>query len=100
MAAGGEPLSKRFGECKSLTELNLERCTKLVSLPEGIGQLESLTELTLRSCYALQSLPDRFGELTSLRSLYLNDTPAGRSMPAALKAQLEAQGCFDDYDNY
>ena len=78
---------------KNLHTLIFEECTGLESLPESIGDLTSLAELKLESCYALKSLPKRFGKLTSLRTLYLDNTPAGRNMPAALKAQLEAQGC-------
>ena len=38
-------------------------------------------------------MPERFGDLTSLKELDLYDCPAGRNMPAALKGQLQAQGC-------
>jgi len=55
--------------------------------------LKNLQTLNLRQCQALVSLPEGFGDLKNLSLLWLNNTPAGSSMPAALKAQLEAQGC-------
>ena len=71
--------------------------SEIESLPERIGQLTNLQTLNLSgsSAYSmkLEVLPKRFTELTNLTTLYLDFTPAGRNMPAALKAQLEAQGC-------
>ena len=54
MAAGGEPLSERFGECKSLTKLDLSYCKNLESLPDRCGDFTSLTELNLYECRKLQ----------------------------------------------
>ena len=86
-------LPEGFGDLKNLEKLGLGYCDALVSLPEGFGQLEKLHTLSLACCTSLVSLSEGFGDLTNLATLYLDDAPAGRSMPAALKAQLEAQGC-------
>ena len=72
-------------------------CTSVLSLPESFCRLSSLKKLDLRGNDVvpmnLESLPKGFGQLTKLTTLWMDNTPAGRSMPAALKAQLEAQGC-------
>ena len=86
-------LPEGFGELKSLTSLDLQECRSLVSLSEGFGDLKNLHTLSLACCTSLGSLSEGFGDLTNLATLYLDGAPAGRSMPAALKAQLEAQGC-------
>ena len=77
---------------RDATELDLSG-SRLVTLPKRFGDLKNLKTLDLENCRALVSLPKGFGDLTNLATLYLDDAPAGRSMPAALKAQLEAQGC-------
>ena len=86
-------LPKRFGECKSLTKLDLSFCKNLESLPDRFGECKSLTSLNLEYCSNLVSLPDRFGECKSLTFLNLHLCPAGENMPEALKAQLKNQGC-------
>ena len=68
-------------------------CKSVVSLPDSFCRLSNLKKLSLCDCNKLGSLPERFGELKALASLDLYNCPAGKSMPAALKTQLEAQGC-------
>ena len=83
-------LPERIGDLKSLFKLGLSSCIKLVSLPERIGDLTSLTELDLSWCESLKSLPDRFGKSLKLLSMY----DCLDIIPAAMTAQLEAQGCY------
>ena len=91
---------------RSLVELDLRYCKQLGALPEGISAhipahctpLPFRHERHLKPTGAfvaelLAPLSKGFGHLTKLTTLRMDDTPAGRSMPAALKAQLEAQGC-------
>ena len=84
-------LPERFGELTNLKTLDLLHCKALVALPERFGELRNLQTLDL-SGTALVTLPKRFGELKNLTMLSLILTPAGRSVPATLKVQLEAQG--------
>ena len=75
---------------------------KLQELPESICNMRSLTKLDLSGdgggifgCgpMSIRALPEGFGDLTSLKSLNLSCCPASKNMPAALKEQLQAQGC-------
>ena len=72
-------------------------CTSLLSLPESFCRLSNLKKLDLGgnidNRMKLESLPERFGDLTSLKELNLYNCPASKNMPAALKEQLQAQGC-------
>ena len=94
-------LPERFGQLESLQELNMAGCKRLLSLPDSVCDLSNLKTLVLGQggfggaggCEKLESLPERFGDLTSLKELSLYDCPARRNMPAALKGQLQAQGC-------
>ena len=87
--------------------LNLENSQNyraLKALPEGIPPRilalsaalailahidRDISSSVLLTC----SLSEGFGDLTSLKSLDLRGCPASKNMPAALKEQLQAQGC-------
>lgn len=55
---------------QNLQRLNLEGCTNLTVLPEGMQEMESLAYLNLRGCTNLASLPQM--KLSSLRILILS----------------------------
>ncbi|KAL5999724.1 hypothetical protein ACLOJK_038009 [Asimina triloba] len=44
-------------------DLDISRCHKLESLPEGLGQLKKLKSLKINCCDKLKSLPHSFGQL-------------------------------------
>ena len=84
--------------------LDLRFCKQLLALPEGIPPriipLTSALAILARidrdissSVLLNRSLSEGFGGLRNLQTLFLGNTPAGRNMPAALKVQLEEQGC-------
>eukprot|EP01018_Ginkgo_biloba_P035777 Gb_37478 [translate_table: standard] len=64
-----------------LRELNLEKCSSLVSLPKKFGELRCIERLSLHSCLSLSSLPDGFGNLTSLKCLDLESCSNLRTLP-------------------
>ncbi|KAJ7963189.1 Disease resistance protein [Quillaja saponaria] len=53
----------------SLRILRITNCHKLSALPEQIGDLENLEELKLNSCTDLEELPDSLGILHKLNNL-------------------------------
>ena len=97
-------LSEGFGQLRSLVTLNLSFCKQLLALPEGIpprilplsaalAMLAQIDRDISASILLNRSLSEGFGDLTSLKSLNLYFCPASKNMPAALKEQLQAQGC-------
>ena len=73
-----ESLPERIRECKALKTLMWT--PKLESLPDSIGDLTSLTELGLSYC-GLVTLSERIGDLTSLTKLNLNSCWNLASLP-------------------
>ena len=92
-------LPERFGDLTSLEDLDMAVCTSVVSLPASFCRLSNLKKLDLSAPFSsmkLESLPERFRDLKNLQELNMAHCPAGRNMPAALKEQLQAQGCEID----
>ena len=69
----GGALSQGIGQIRCLTELRINRCKNLKTLPASIGQLEWLDQLHVSSCPALRRLPETIGALSRLRVLHLFD---------------------------
>ncbi|KFK40088.1 hypothetical protein AALP_AA3G328900 [Arabis alpina] len=62
-------ISGLLGAC-NLKRLNLEGCTNLTTLPQGMQEMESLVYLNLGGCTRLVSLPEM--KLKSLKTLILS----------------------------
>ncbi|XP_031269448.1 disease resistance-like protein DSC1 [Pistacia vera] len=60
-------------ECSSrLSQLNLEDCSRLESLPSTICELKSLAYLCISGCSKLVNLPQQLGNLNRLQTLSLS----------------------------
>ena len=97
-------MPERFGQLENLRELKLWNCSSLKELPAGapahILPLSAALAILARidrgissSVLLNRSLSEGFGQLENLRELNLQYCPASKNMPAALKEQLQAQGC-------
>ena len=64
-------LPDSIGHLTDLEHLDLDSCSELVSLPDGIVGLVSLRRLMLRHCTRLQKLPEELGKLSNLETLDL-----------------------------
>ncbi|KAF6990103.1 hypothetical protein CFC21_007349 [Triticum aestivum] len=62
-------------ELHVLEELQISRCTELISLPGGMRHLSLLRSLTITKCTKLETLPEWLKNITSLRSLCISDCP-------------------------
>uniref|UniRef100_A0A452Z2K6 Uncharacterized protein n=2 Tax=Aegilops tauschii subsp. strangulata TaxID=200361 RepID=A0A452Z2K6_AEGTS len=62
-------------ELHGLEELQISRCTELISLPGGMRHLSVLRSLTITKCTKLETLPEWLKNITSLRSLCISDCP-------------------------
>ena len=69
----------------SLEDLDIDRCPKLISLPEGIQHLTALRYLHIGYCEDLSSLPKQIGCLTSLSYLRIWYCPNLMSIPDELQ---------------
>ena len=69
----------------SLQKLEIYRCHKLKSLPEGMGSLASLQTLTIFKGHKLPSLPEGMGGLTSLQTLHIWFCPNLKSLPEGIQ---------------
>ncbi|KAJ6386625.1 hypothetical protein OIU78_016534 [Salix suchowensis] len=67
-------IPKEVGKLIHLRHLNLERCIKLVSLPETMCDLCNLQSLDVSMCLSLKELPLAIGKLVNLRHLRINDS--------------------------
>ncbi|KAJ6386628.1 hypothetical protein OIU78_016537 [Salix suchowensis] len=65
-------IPKEVGKLIHLRHLNLERCRKLVSLPETMCDLCNLQSLDVRGCWCLKELPRATVKLIKLRHLRIN----------------------------
>ncbi|KAJ7963199.1 Disease resistance protein [Quillaja saponaria] len=65
----------------SLRILRITNCHKLSALPEQIGDLENLEELKLNSCTDLEELPDSIGRLHKLNNLDICNCISLRKLP-------------------
>ncbi|KAF2319782.1 hypothetical protein GH714_018808 [Hevea brasiliensis] len=63
-----------IGELKCLKEINLMRCSKLHSIPQGICNLKSLTLLRMSDCLNVTELPENIGDLEFLETLDILDS--------------------------
>ncbi|KAM0866957.1 hypothetical protein ACQ4PT_042312 [Festuca glaucescens] len=58
-----------------LTNLELNDCKNMASLPQWLGELTSLEELVLWDCAVLSSLPESIQHLTRLKKLNISRCP-------------------------
>ncbi|XP_044500139.1 disease resistance protein RGA2-like [Mangifera indica] len=63
------------GSANTLQCLRIERCPKLVYLPEWLQNLTSLQTLEIINCPSLWRLPEGMQRLTALRQLKIKDCP-------------------------
>ncbi|KAK3431016.1 hypothetical protein EUGRSUZ_L00490 [Eucalyptus grandis] len=71
---------------KCLIFFNVDGCTNLTELSEGIGQLEKLEYLYLGNCRKLRKLPESFARVASLVELDLSYTAITR-LPVSIGNQ-------------
>jgi hypothetical protein len=64
-------LPDEVGDCSNLTVLNAARCWKLATLPNRLCDLPKLNRLDMSGCEGLKELPDRIGSLPALAWLEL-----------------------------
>ncbi|XP_024017734.1 putative disease resistance protein RGA4 [Morus notabilis] len=65
----------------SLQYLEIESCSKLTLIPNGIGSLSSLTSLEISGCSNLTSIPNEIGSLSSLTNLEISGCRNLTSIP-------------------
>jgi len=85
-----------FDGMGELAYLSLGYCDGLQSLPAVVlDKLGELEYLSLGSCTSLRSLPDGLldGHLDKLTRLGLRDCPVAESLPQSARQALEANGC-------
>ncbi|XP_065624163.1 putative disease resistance protein RGA1 isoform X3 [Quercus suber] len=70
---------------KSLQSLEIMRCLKLKSLPEGMGGLTSLQKLEIIRCNKLKSLSEVMGSLASLQTLKIFKCHKLKSLPEGIQ---------------
>ena len=72
-------------DIREISELDLDFCYRLKSLPESIGNLSKLKSLNLSRCYRLASLPASIGNLSNLTSLNLSGCYGIDVLPLSLR---------------
>ncbi|XP_049932624.1 probable disease resistance protein At4g33300 [Nymphaea colorata] len=78
---GVETLPPGLCSLTNLQKLSITNCPDLFELPEGIGGLGRLEVLRLHSCSSLEGLPDSSCKLGSLRFLDLSHCSSIESLP-------------------
>ncbi|XP_024017732.1 putative disease resistance protein RGA4 [Morus notabilis] len=83
-----------------LQYLEIESCSKLTLIPNGIGSLSSLTSFEISRCSNLTSIPNEMASLSSLIHLEISGCSDLTSIPnemASLSSliHLEISGCSD-----
>ncbi|KAG0564039.1 hypothetical protein KC19_8G078200 [Ceratodon purpureus] len=82
--------------CPNLLNLNMSRCTSIITLPESIGQLSRLQLLDLDGCRNLQKLPSTIGQLTQLKKLRLQECESLESLPDSIPTLPRLQHLYID----
>lgn len=73
-------LPSSIGNLRKLSNLDLSKCSSLVTLPSSIGNLSKLIELDMSKCSNLKFLPADV-DLESLEVLYLKGCSQLRTFP-------------------
>ncbi|XP_065624162.1 putative disease resistance protein RGA1 isoform X2 [Quercus suber] len=79
------PPPQEWQGLKSLQSLEIMRCLKLKSLPEGMGGLTSLQKLEIIRCNKLKSLSEVMGSLASLQTLKIFKCHKLKSLPEGIQ---------------
>ena len=57
-----------FENLTGLISLNLENCSSLISLPDGLSKLKFLEDLNISGCSSLENLPRNLGSLVNVKA--------------------------------
>ncbi|XP_074302484.1 putative disease resistance protein At4g33300 [Silene latifolia] len=68
----------------NLSELTIDHCTDLVTLPETICLLRSLMTLSITNCHNLRQLPSDIGKLELLQILRVYACPNLKTLPSGM----------------
>ncbi|KAH9608121.1 hypothetical protein KSS87_021127 [Heliosperma pusillum] len=68
----------------NLSELTIDHCTDLVTLPETICLLRSLMTLSITNCHNLRELPSDIGKLELLQILRVYACPNLKTLPSGI----------------
>ncbi|KDP38403.1 hypothetical protein JCGZ_04328 [Jatropha curcas] len=68
----------------SLTELTIDHCDDLFTLPSSICKMHYLKSLSITNCHSLREIPADLGNLRSLQILRLYACPTLKKLPSSL----------------